>query len=365
MAIAFYVSGHGFGHASRQIEILNALATAAPDVRVIVRTSAARWLFDRTAAPRIELQHAECDTGVAQLDSLRLDERATVARAADFHRTFGARGRAEADLLQRAGVRLVVCDAPPLACAAAASAGIPAFVVANFTWDWIYAEYREHLHLAPGLLDEIRAAYAQAAGAWRLPMHGGFESIATICDIPFVARHARREPADVRRRLNLPPSQPLILWSFGGYGLDALRLSTPDFLGDYGVVLTVRHGAAAPERPGMYQVEESRLYGAGLRYEDLVAAVDVVVTKPGYGIIAECIANGTSILYTSRGRFAEYDVLVTDMPRYVRCAFLDREALLAGRWREALDRLAAAPPPATRPRTDGADVVARMIVGRM
>ena len=30
-------------------------------------------------------------------------------------------------------------------------------------------------------------------------------------------------------------------------------------------------------------------------------AADVVVTKPGYGIISECIANDTAILYTSRG----------------------------------------------------------------
>ena len=39
-------------------------------------------------------------------------------------------------------------------------------------------------------------------------------------------------------------------------------------------------------------------------------AADVVVTKPGYGIIAECLANDTAIVYTSRGEFAEYDVLV-------------------------------------------------------
>ena len=31
------------------------------------------------------------------------------------------------------------------------------------------------------------------------------------------------------------------------------------------------------------------------------------MTKPGYGIISECVANGTAILYTSRGRFAEYE----------------------------------------------------------
>ena len=35
----------------------------------------------------------------------------------------------------------------------------------------------------------------------------------------------------------------------------------------------------------------------------LVGAADAVVSKPGYGIISECIANETAILYTSRGHF--------------------------------------------------------------
>jgi hypothetical protein len=31
---------------------------------------------------------------------------------------------------------------------------------------------------------------------------------------------------------------------------------------------------------------------AALSYPDLVAAADVVVSKPGYGIVSECVANG-------------------------------------------------------------------------
>ena len=58
-----------------------------------------------------------------------------------------------------------------------------------------------------------------------------------------------------------------------------------------------------------------RCAASGYRYEDLVRAADVVVTKPGYGIIAECLANDTALLYTDRGRFIEYDVLVAAMRR--------------------------------------------------
>ena len=77
----------------------------------------------------------------------------------------------------------------------------------------------------------------------------------------------------------------------------------------------------------------------GFRYPDLVAASDVVISKPGYGIISECIANGAALLYTSRGHFAEYDVLVSGMPRFLRCRFIAQDDLLAGRWTDAIDAL--------------------------
>ena len=69
----------------------------------------------------------------------------------------------------------------------------------------------------------------------------------------------------------------------------------------------------------------------GLTYQDVVAAADVVISKPGYGIVSECIANNTALVYTSRGRFAEYDVFVAEMPRVLRCRFLSQDDL----WRDA------------------------------
>jgi hypothetical protein len=63
--------------------------------------------------------------------------------------------------------------------------------------------------------------------------------------------------------------------------------------------------------------------------------------------------NGAAILYTSRGRFAEYDVLVAEMPRYLRCGYIDQQMLLAGAWRDALDRVWDSPPPPERPSTNG------------
>jgi hypothetical protein len=370
--IAFYVSGHGFGHASRDIEVLNELGRRRPDIGVIVRTSAPRWFFDLTLTRPVDWRPKESDTGVVQLDSLRLDAAETIRQAESFHASLDEDAEREAAWLREEGVTLVVGDIPPLAFAAAARAGLPSVALGNFTWDWIYGGYAAHLTAAAGLVPRIRETYARASLALRLPMAGGFDMFSRVEDLPFIARRSQRKPADVRRQLQLPDDQPLVLVSFGGYGLGELDLRALSKMVGYTIVMTadVTANRRAEDPPGLARmllpanvenVDERALYSSGLRYEDLVAAVDIVVTKPGYGIIAECVANDTAMLYTSRGDFAEYDVLVREMPRWLRTQFISNEDLLGGRWQTSLDRLRLAPAPPERIATDGAEQAAEWI----
>jgi hypothetical protein len=371
--IVFYTSGHGFGHASRDIEVLNELGRRRPDVGVTVRTSVPRWLFDLTLTRPVDWAPRESDPGVVQLDSLRLDEAETVRTAARFYSTLEADIDSESRWLGWAGATLVVGDIPPLAFAAAAKAGLASIALGNFTWDWIYEGYRPWMTAEAGLVERLREAYATADLALRLPMHGGFGMFDRIEDVPFIARRSHRDPAATRRELGLPRT-PIALLSFGGYGLRDLDLATVGAITGYTFVVTTdvaanRRGSrpapadGTPALPANFRyIDEPRLLAAGLRYEDLVAACDIVITKPGYGIIAECLANRTAVLYTSRGHFVEYDVLVREMPRWLRTGYISNADLLAGRWQVALDAVNAAPPPPEEADVTGADVVVERIL---
>jgi L-arabinokinase len=362
VTVAFYISGHGFGHASRQVEIINTFGARHPGVGVFIRSAATRWLLERTLRVPYELEARPCDTGIIQIDSLHLDAAKSIDAARAFYATLEARAEEEARLLRARDVRLVIVDAAPLGCEAAARAGVPSVIVSNFTWDWIYEEYAELLAGAPDLIPAIRGAYAKAAAGWRLPIHGGFTSVGRVVDVPFAARRADRSLSRdaIFQRLAVPTDRPIALVSFGGYGVQGLPLDRIDCAGDWTVVLTGR--ADERRRDGRVRViADADIYDAGLLYVDLVRTADAILTKPGYGIVSECVAYGTPMVYTPRGRFAEYDVMVREMPRYLRCAPLDHEALLAGRWRAALDAAVHAPGPAERPRIDGADVVADMM----
>ena len=346
MNITFYVSGHGFGHASRSIELIRALLERQPDVRILVKTQAPKWLFDAARLPRVEYEPLETDIGMTQTDSLTMDVADTARRAADFHRDFDRRAEREAAALRSRGVELVLGDIPPLAHAAAARAALPSIAIGNFTWDWIYEAYLTTFEReAPTVIPQIRDAYRLATRALRLPMHGGFATIATVVDIPIVARRSTRPREETRALLKIPPDRPLVLASFGAYGVNVMFEDIA-----HREALTVIAPPAALAPP--------------LRYQDLVAAADVVITKPGYGIVSECIANRTPMLYTSRGVFAEYDVFVAEMPRYLRCRFLPQEDLRLGRWRHHIDALLAQGDPPERPQINGAEVAAAMILGQ-
>lgn len=346
LTIVFYVSGHGYGHASRAIEVVNALIDRRPDLHIIIRSPVAPWLVARTASAGVELSPVEVDTGVIQLDSLRLDAPGSIARAEAFMSTFDARVASEVRFLRERRAVLTVSDVPPLGIAAAAAAGLPAIALGNFTWDWIF----EHYDGGAAVAGQIGEIYKGATLALRLPMWGGFETMPMVRDIPFVARRSRRDPLDARHALGIPRDARAVLVSFGGYGLDDLDESAIRAMAGYHVLL-----------PGA--IDESAMYRSGYRYEDLIRAVDVVVTKPGYGIISECLANDTALLYTSRGDFREYQVLVDAMPNLLRCAFINHADLFAGEWAPHLDALLAQPAPPANSPTNGADVAADMLLG--
>ena len=370
-AIVFYVSGHGFGHATRTIEVINAVLASRPETRIGVRTSAPRWLFDLTVKGKIAYSTLECDTGVVQVDALTLDEADTIRRAWAFHGDLVSRAASETRILRELGAGLIVGDIPPLAFAVSAASGIPSIGLGNFTWDWVYADY-PRARLAPSLLPAIRGAYAKGSMALRLPMSGGFETFSNVKDIPMIARHATRTRKEVCKLLRLPADKPIVLMSFGGYGLPGFDTDVLSKFKKYTVVAAAnlpagraRKEAPLASRKGAFvRVNEEAMYNAGVRYEDLVGAANAVVTKPGFGIVAECIANDTAMLYTSRGHFPEYDVIVEEMPKYLRTAFIGQDELFAGKWETPLNKLLAHSKTRNykKPDTNGADVAAELML---
>jgi L-arabinokinase len=192
----------------------------------------------------------------------------------------------------------------------------------------------------------------------RLPFAGDLSAFPRVVDVPLVARRPRVARKEARRRLKLRGDAPIVLLSFGGIGLPGFDVRVVGSL-DALRFVTVAEVARPPEN--LTALAPAALDAAGLGYEDLVGASDVVVTKPGYGIVSDAIGAGTRLVYTDRGDFPEYPILVREMARYLPCAHVSNEDLLAGRLADPIRDVLAAPSP-TPPETSGADVAARTLL---
>jgi hypothetical protein len=358
VGLLFYISGHGFGHAARDIEVVNALRRQSPALPIALRTTVPEWFLRASLETRVDIIAGVTDTGMVQPDSLSIDEDASARCAASFYEAFDTKVTRERDLIRACGAAMVVGDIPPLAFAGAAAAGVPSVAFGNFTWDWIYGAYPDFDETAPGVRALIADANARATLALRLPFAGGFASMPRIEDVPLVARRASTPRGETRRRLALQDDRPVVLATFGGHGGNVpleRAASNESFLlvaTDYEV------GPTAPPHPNLRVVSAAELRRENLTYTDLLAASDVVVTKLGYGIVSECLANDVALLYTLRGRFIEQDVFRREMPAVMRSRQIERDDLRAGRWADDVHGLLAEPKPTAPTVKDGAAVVA-------
>lgn len=355
--IRCYVSAHGFGHATRVCAVLRALGRLAPEAVVQVQSAAPAHLFLAAMPLPLEIAYQVNDVGVVQRDGLTLDGGRTLERYARFLADREPLLQRETESARRQGIELIFGDIPPLAFAVAARADIPAIAMGNFDWHWIYSEWREQHPDADSLLDSIRADYATADLLLRLPFCAQMRSFPRVEDVPLVGRKARLTPAEARERAGIPRGARAVLLSFGGMGLKGADSAALARIRDHHFV-TVGELSV----PGGTHLHEWELRARGLLYEDLVAAADVVVTKPGYGIVSECAVNRRAMLYTERGAFREYPILVAEMKRYFPAHYVASEELRAGRLEQPLLALADATWPGAPPATDGAEIVARRLL---
>ena len=342
--LAVYISGHGFGHSTRTAEVLRELRALEPALAITVVTSAPAFLFEGLGATWRSLA---CDVGLVQRGPLVIDEDATAAACAAFQERWPDLVEREAHWLRETGARIVLGDIPPLAFAAAHAAGLPSVGLGNFSWDWIYRALARGRAGMVAAAEVAASSYATARLLLELPFAGDLAAFPRRERIPLVARApvVRRDAA--REALGLERDRPVVLFSFGGLGFGTPRV-------DAASVASLRRRFRLLDEP---DVSRERLRALGLLYQDVVGAADVVVTKPGYGIVTDAIAAGTRLVYTDRGDFPEYPVMVEEMPRYLPVAFVSGDDLRAGRLEDALDRVLSLPQPPP-PRLDGASVAA-------
>jgi hypothetical protein len=321
---------------------------ARVDCELDVCGAVARRLWPAALAGRtLAWRDLPCDVGVVQASELEVD-RAATARALEAWEA-GYDRRVEEEAARLAGrAAAVLVDVPPLAFDAAYRARVPAFALANFSWDWIYAHMGfEHSHqLAARAYGRARAVLAVEPAA---PMPAFQRSIrlGTLGRVSVHDRHA------LRARLGVAPHERLVLLAFR----EAQTCALPP------PALDVRYMRANGSDV------RADVVGAptGFEFIDLVAAADAVVAKAGYGIIGDTAACGTPLIYTHRSGFPEDAVLGEWLAARTSGARVDAERLRRGEWLDDLESVLSRQRPAPLDQSaveHGTEALASVLTGR-
>lgn len=341
--LAYYVTAHGYGHGARSADIMGALD---PDLPLTVVSDLPKKFFaDRLPGRRFQHRPGRFDVGMVQVDSVRVDVEATLQRLEGLLAGADRLVEQEAAWLDRAGVRLVVGDIPALPFEAATRAGIPAVAAGNFGWDWIYSAFAQRDARWRPVIERFRQGYSGTDLLLRFPFAEPMATFPHHQEIGLVARPGRR-----RDLPGVDPEATLVLLSFTTLELSPEAVAAMSRLPGYQfvTVLPLRWDA-----PNFFTVDP-----AAIPFADLVASVDVVLSKPGFGILSDTIVNSKPLIYVERTDFLEYPILEAAVKRYLRHCHLPAEALYRGDVLPSLEAIAAAREPADRLPHDGARVAA-------
>lgn len=352
--LAAFVSPHGFGHAARTCAVLEALGRRLPVLEVDLYTTVPEWFFAESISVPFARFPLACDVGLAQRSALDEDPGATVAALERLWPPAPAHLDELAMHLRSRGVRLVLCDMAALGVAAARRARLPAALVENFTWSFIYRGFRdEEPRLAP-----FGAAFDAelATAAWRFRAEPCCGEGAGLPVSP-VARRPRATREAVRARLGVAPDRPMVLVSMGGipwsFAADSLAAARTTARG-VPPLFVVPGGADEERRDGDLLLLP---HHSPIHHPDLVAAADAVVGKLGYSTVAEAARVGTRFAYLPRPRFRESPVLAAWLAARVPTIELPPTALADGSWAAPLADLLTRP--AGQPTlADGAETIA-------
>ncbi|MCX7149267.1 MAG: hypothetical protein NTY05_07620, partial [Rhodocyclales bacterium] len=236
--------------------------------------------------------------------------------------------------------------------AAAAQAGIPAAGLSSINWADLFAHYFGAAPWAAEIHAQMLAAYNAGKGFLRVTPGLPMADLPQRHDIAPIARIGRPDRARLARLLDLDESGRWVLLAMGGM---AFRLPVENW----------------PRLPGLnwlvpddWSIRRGDVRGfdtAALDFSALLASVDAVVTKPGYGTFVEAACSGIPILYLQREDWPETPHLAAWLATHARAQVLTRKQLMAGDLDEMLQGLWRAPAPAI-PAANGAGQAARRLV---
>jgi hypothetical protein len=291
---------------------------------------------------------------MVQLDSIRVDVDSTLAKAERLYSKKREIVLQEAAFLRRSDISLVVVDIPALPLEAASFIGIPRVAIGNFGWNWIYSDFVPQNPKWKPIVYFFQEAYEKTDLLLRLPFCEKMQVFPNIEDIPLVASPGICRRAKIEAMTGSNPAKKWILLSFAALSWTDEALNRVEQMQEY-EFFTVR--PLEWRRKNIHPLNREQVC-----FSDIVASVDAVISKPGFGILSDCIVNRKPLIYVDRSHFLEYSILKSAIEKHLQHIHIPSAELYRGELRDTLRNIWNCPNPDGLLQHDGAAIAAQRIV---
>lgn len=289
-------------------------------VEVTIISGVPRWFFEDkfvNTPNQWTLLEEKVDVGLFQRHALKSDLHKTIQCLQHFWENSEPKIQKIMAFLAKKNPTLAYLDIPAIGVLVAERLNIPTVALGNFSWDWIYKDFINHenevlpahdRHMLQKAINNHQGLYSKVNKLLKLPYPGDFSAFqnAEICLLNWVGETKHNPRSKTLKNLGFDPDKKYILFSFGGHELPNFTLNNwPN--GCEFQPLIIADDKNLDKR---FTRTNQELSKNDVSYADVIAAASVIVTKPGYGIVTDCIFNQIPMIHMPRGRFAEYPTLL-------------------------------------------------------
>jgi len=291
--IAFYISNHGYGHASRNIPIIDSLLSKSKDIKIIVKSAKNQISFIKQLlekySPNIEFYEEDVDLGlILKEGKIEVDKIKLQYELEKFISSWNYKIKKENDFLTNNKVDLVISDIVPWIFKCCKSINIKSILISNFTWVEIYKEILNNY-----MWMEYLECYKMADEVWLYPLYGYIRNY--IEKPKFIGLSCRKFNDENVKSIKKIHKQPLVFVSVGR----SVNLK------DYINVDKLPYDFVYTDGINLKGKNTYKLPIDTLNTQDYIKAADYIITKAGWGTIAEAICARKPMLVIERNEIAE------------------------------------------------------------
>jgi len=351
--IAYFISPHGFGHATRASGVISSLYEMESSIQFEIFTHVPQWLFSDSLSAPYNYHSLLTDIGIVQKTSLHEDIPKTLKSLDNFLPFNNAQIKNLAELLNKMKCTLIICDIAPMGLAIGKTAGIPSLLIENFTWDWIYQTYTHSYTQINKHIIYLKQLFNSA------DFHIQTEPVccynpSDLITLP-LSRKIRTHGSEVREKLEIPINAKLVIITMGGISeqhtfLNQLMHQNKIYFvipGGSQSIKTYDNVILLPQKSGIF-------------HPDLINASDAVIGKVGYSTLAEVYHAGVPFGYITRANFRESDALASYIKEHMNNVQFTEKEFQSGNWTSHLEELLSMPR-ILRSEPNGAEQAAQFI----